>query len=49
MDADDVVACILPDDDPQLAGLTVTIIRGNYFKAKLSKKERASLRQSVSE
>ena len=49
MDADDVVACILPEEDPQLAGLTVTIIRGNFFKAKLTKKERASLKESVSE
>ena len=49
MEADDVVACILPEEDPQLAGLTVTIIRGNFFKAKLTKKERASLKESVSE
>ena len=48
MESDDVVACILPEEDPQLAGLTVTIIRGNFFKAKLTKKERASLKESVS-
>ena len=48
MDADDVLACIMPDDDPGLAGLEVNIFRGCYFKAKLSKKERSTLKQSVS-
>ena len=48
MDADDVIACIMPDEDPELSGLEVDIYGGRFFKAKLTKKERATLKQSVS-
>ena len=49
MDSDDVLVCIQPDEDRDLAGLEVNIYRGAFFKAKLSKKERTSLKQSVRE
>ncbi|KAL3852476.1 hypothetical protein ACJMK2_016109 [Sinanodonta woodiana] len=45
MDDDDVVACVLPDDSPDLAGLAVTIQKGFRFEERLTDEEKKTKTQ----
>ncbi|KAK3612008.1 hypothetical protein CHS0354_021683 [Potamilus streckersoni] len=45
MDEDDIVACVLPDDSPDLAGLAVTIQKGFRFEERLTDEEKKTKTQ----